>query len=354
MKSSFLAAAIGVLCVSAAGCAKPVAEAGADAAPPAAIIGEVNVYTGRHYDSDLAIYHAFTEKTGIRVNIIEAGGDALIERIAREADASPADVFITADAGMLWRAEQRGVFRQIGNPAILQRTPAQFRDADNHWVGLSKRARVIIYDKSKGVPENLADYEDLAAPAFRGQICVRSSTNVYNQSLLAGIIAHHGEEAATKWAQGVVANFARKPEGNDTSQIEAVAAGQCRIAIVNSYYLARYVGSPDRKLRSISDRIGIIHPNQETTGAHVNISGAGIARHAPHPENGEALIAFLLSDEMQQAFAAGNNEYPVVDGVAAAGPIVGLGEFRADGQEMSVLGEHQAEAVKIFDRVGWR
>ncbi len=354
MKSRLFAAVIGVLCLSAAGCAKPVAEAGADAVPPAAIIGEVNVYTGRHYDSDLAIYYAFTEKTGIKVNIIEAGGDALIERIAREADASPADVFITADAGMLWRAAQRGVFRPIGDPKIMGRAPAQFRDADNQWIGLSRRARVIIYDKSKGVPENLAEYEDLASPALRGQICVRSSTNVYNQSLLAGIIAHHGEEAAIKWAQGVVANFARKPEGNDTSQIEAVAAGQCRIAIINSYYLARYVGSTDKNMRSIGDKIGVIHPNQETTGAHVNISGAGVARYAPHSGNAEALIAFLLSDDAQQAFAAGNNEYPIVAGVAATGPIVEFGEFRADGLAMSALGEWQADAVKIFDRVGWR
>lgn len=355
MKSSFLIAAVGMYCLSAAGCAKPVAEAPAEAAQSsaAAIVGEVNVYTGRHYDSDLAIYDAFTEETGIKVNIIEAAGDALIERIAREAEASPADVFITADAGMLWRAEQRGVFRPIGDPAILERAPAQFRDADKEWVGLSKRERVIIYDKSSGAPAGLADYQDLAAPAFRGQICVRSSTNVYNQSLLAGIIAHQGEEAATQWAQGVVANFARKPEGNDTSQIEAVAAGQCRIAIVNSYYLARYLGDADRSMRSIGDKFGVIHPNQSTTGAHVNISGAGVARYAPHPENAEALIAFLLSDEAQQAFAAGNNEYPVVEGVAATGPIVGLGDFRADGLEMSALGEHQADAVRIFDRVGW-
>ncbi|MCB2096688.1 MAG: Fe(3+) ABC transporter substrate-binding protein [Parvularculaceae bacterium] len=325
---------------------------GAERAAP--VVGEVNVYTARHYDSDLAIYDAFTASTGIRVNIIEAGGDALIERLAREADASPADVFITADAGMLWRAEQRGVFQPIADSAILDRVPERFRDPENEWVALSKRARIIIYDKSKGVPEGLATYDDLAAPALKGKVCVRSSTNVYNQSLLAGLIEHEGLEKAEAWARGVVANFARKPEGNDTSQIEAVAAGQCRVSVVNSYYLARYIGSEDAKMRAIGEKIGVIFPNQQTTGTHINISGAGVVRYAPNPENATKLIAFLLSDEAQQAFAAGNNEYPVVAGVDVVGPVASLGEFRPDTIDMSALGAHQTEAVKIFDRAGWR
>lgn len=318
------------------------------------IVGEVNVYSGRHYDSDLAIYDAFTRKTGIKVNIIEAGGDALIERLAREADASPADVFITADAGMLWRAKQRGILRPITNREILERVPGHFRDADNDWVGLSRRARIIIFDKAKGAPAGLKTYSDLADPKYRGMVCVRSSTNVYNQSLLASMIEHMGEAAAEQWVRGVVANFARKPEGNDTTQIEAVAAGECRISIVNTYYLARYVGSSDRKMKAIGEKVGVIFPNQETTGAHVNVSGAGVARYAPNPDNAERLIGFLLSDETQQAFAAGNNEYPVVEGIAAAGPVTSFGDFRADDLDMTALGVHQAEAVKIFDRAGWR
>ncbi len=325
--------------------------------PPEAqrpIIGEVNVYTGRHYDSDLAIYDAFTRQTGVKVNIIEAGGDALIERLAREADASPADVFITADAGMLWRAEQRGLFRPIENADIIARAPAQFRDPQNEWVGLSKRARIIIYDKARGVPEDVRNYEDLTKPSLRGQICVRSSTNIYNQSLLSGMIAHVGVDAAAAWASGVVANFARKPEGNDTTQIEAVAAGQCRVAIVNSYYVARYFGSDDPKMRSIGEKVGTIFPNQDSTGAHINISGAGVARYAPHPEHAEALIAYLLSDEAQAAFAAGNNEFPVVDGVEPVGPVAQFGGFRADTIDMASLGAHQSEAVKIFDLAGWQ
>lgn len=318
------------------------------------IVGEVNVYSGRHYDSDLAIYDAFTRKTGIKVNIIEAGGDELIERLAREADASPADVFITADAGMLWRAKQRGIFRSIENAEILARAPAHFRDADNDWVGLSKRARIIIYNRAKGLPAGLATYEDLMKPEFHGEICVRSSTNVYNQSLLASMIEHDGEAKAEEWVRGVVANLARKPEGNDTTQIEAVAAGECEISIVNSYYLARYVGASDRKMRMIGGKVGYLFPNQQTTGTHVNVSGAGVARHAPNAENAEKLIAYLLSDEAQQAFAAGNNEYPVVDGVAPTGPVAEFGAFRADDLEMIALGEHQTQAVKIFDKAGWQ
>lgn len=321
---------------------------------PAASAGEVNVYSGRHYDSDLAIYDAFTRKTGIKVNLIEAGGNELIERLAREADASPADVFITADAGMLWRAEQRRVLQPIEDPAILARVPEHFRDIDNDWVGLSKRARIIIYNKDKGAPAGVATYDDLAKPELKGKICVRSSTNVYNQSLLASIIEHEGVENAEHWVKGVVANFARKPEGNDTTQIEAVAAGECELSIVNSYYLARYIGSSDKKMKMIGDKVGFLFPNQKSIGTHVNVSGAGVARYAQNRKNAEALIAYLLSDETQQAFAAGNNEYPIVEGIAPTGPIVSFGDFRADDLDMTSLGVNQAEAVKIFDRAGWQ
>ncbi len=323
-------------------------------APPAQGPGEVNIYSGRHYDSDLAIFDAFTAESGIKVNVIEAAGDALIERLALEGAASPADLFITADAGMLWRAKSRGVLRQIADEGVLARTPAQFRDPEGQWVGLSKRARVIIYNKAAGAPEGLDTYEDLADPSLRGAICVRSSTNVYNQSLLAAIIARQGREAALAWAKGVVANFARQPEGNDTAQIEATAAGLCRIGLVNSYYVARFVGTGDAARDAIGEKIGVIFPNQETTGAHVNVSGAGVARHAPNPEGAEKLLAYLLRDAVQSAFALGNNEYPVVAGAPAAGPVAALGAFREDDLTMAALGENQTEAVKVFDEAGWK
>ncbi len=338
-----------------AGCgAETGGSAGKDTNAATPITGAVNVYSGRHYDSDLAIYDAFTRKTGIKVNLIEAGGDELIERLTREGDASPADVFITADAGMLWRAKERGALQPIGDAAILARAPAHFRDVDNDWVGLSKRARIIIYNKAAGAPAGLATYEDLAKPEFAGKVCARSSTNVYNQSLLASLIAHDGEAGASAWAAGVTQNFARAPEGNDTTQIEQVAAGQCGLAIVNSYYLARYNDPADRQKRMIGDKVGFIFPNQQTTGTHVNVSGAGVARYAPNRANAETLIAYLLSDDVQQAFAAGNNEYPIVAGIAPTGPVANFGAFREDDLDMTALGRNQAEAVRIFDRAGWR
>ncbi|MBB5517877.1 Fe(3+) ABC transporter substrate-binding protein [Amphiplicatus metriothermophilus] len=352
LRGFLFAGALALLAACGPGAGAPAADDGMTS-PSSADAGEVNVYSGRHYDSDVALFDAFTAETGIKVNLIEAGGDALIERLAREGGASPADIFMTADAGVLWRAEERGLFRPIADEAILARVPAQYRHPDGLWVGLSKRARIIIFNKDQGLPEGLDTYEDLADPAYRGMICVRSSTNVYNQSLLASLIAHHGPEAAEDWARGVVANFARKPQGNDTSQIEAVAAGLCRLAIVNSYYVARFIGSDDPARAAIGEKIGVLFPNQADRGAHVNISGAGVTRHAPNPENAERLIGFLLRDESQLAFAGGNNEYPVVEGVPVEGPIASFGAFRADSLNVSAYGRNQAEAVRIFDRVGW-
>lgn len=347
--SCLLAAAAALLAGACSG-----GDAGEDRREAArTVVGEVNVYSGRHYDSDIAIYDAFTDETGIRVNVIEAGGDALIERLAREAEASPADLFITADAGILWRAEQRGVFRALDNETLEARVPAQFRHPDGEWFGLSKRARIIIYNKDMGLPEGLDSYADLADPAYGGMICVRSSSNVYNQSLLASIIAHEGAEAAEEWARGVVQNFARKPQGNDTSQIEAVAAGLCRLGVVNSYYVARYTGADDKRMAEIGEKVGVLFPDQDGTGTHVNISGAGVTMHAPNADNAVRLLAFLLRDETQAAFAEGNNEYPVVPSVPPSGPVAALGTFRADDLPVSELGEHQKEAVRIFDRVGW-
>lgn len=309
--------------------------------------GVVNLYSGRHYDADLEIYDAFTEETGITVNLIEAGGDALIERLAREEDASPADIFITADAGVLWRAENRGLLSRIDDETLNARVPQHYRHPEGRWFGLARRARIIIYNTDMGLPDGLATYEDLADPAYRDMICIRSSSNVYNQSLLASIVAHNGEDAAEEWARGVVANFARKPQGNDTSQIEAVAAGLCRIGVVNSYYVARFVGGDN------GEKIGVFFPNQDGRGAHVNISGAGVTAHAPNRENALTLLRYMLEDETQSAFASSNNEYPVVAGVAPAGPVASFGDFKADELPVTVLGENQRLAVEIFDRAGW-
>ena len=315
--------------------------------PARADAGAVNIYSGRHYDADLEIYDAFTNETGIKVNLIEAGGDALIERLVREKEASPADIFITADAGILWRAESRGVLAEVDDETLNARVPAQYRHPDGKWFGVARRARIIIYNKDLGLPEGLDTYEDLADPAYRGMICIRSSSNVYNQSLLASLIAHDGEEAAEAWARGVVANFARKPQGNDTTQIEAVAAGLCRIGVVNSYYVARFVDG------EIGEKVGVLFPNQDGRGAHVNISGAGVAAHAPNHDNAVALLRYLVEDPSQRAFALSNNEYPVVADIPPSGPVASFGDFKADALPVSALGENQRTAVEIFDRVGW-
>lgn len=334
-----------------AACGQGVETESASTAAEAA--GEVNVYSGRHYDSDIVLFDAFTAETGIKVNVIEAGGDALIERLAQEGEASPADIFITADAGILWRADQRGLFRATQNADLETRVAAQFRHPEGKWFGLAKRARIVIYNKEQGLPEGLETYADLADPAYDDMICVRSSSNIYNQSLLASIIAHEGEAQAESWARGVVDNFARRPQGNDSAQIEAVAAGLCRVGIVNSYYVARYLDPEDEEKAAIGQMIGVLHPDQEGYGAHVNISGAGVTVNAPNAENAERLLSFLLRDDNQAAFALGNNEYPIVEGVEVAGPIAILGSFREDDLPVTALGENQPLAVQIFDRVGW-
>ncbi|NNU17035.1 Fe(3+) ABC transporter substrate-binding protein [Parvularcula sp. ZS-1/3] len=322
-------------------------------AAPALAEGVVNIYSSRHYDTDLRLYEEFTEKTGIKVNRLEAGADALIERIKAEGEFSPADLLITVDAGRLWRAEEAGILSAVDSAVLRERLPAEMRHPDGLWFGLSKRARVVIFNKEAGQPEGLATYEDLADEKFRGKVCIRSSSNIYNISLLASIIAHKGPEAAEAWARGVVANFARRPQGNDTSQINAVASGECAISVVNSYYLARFAGSDDRGTRATFDALGVIFPNQGDRGTHVNISGAGVVQYSPNRENAIRFIEYLTEGGAQSYFANGNNEYPSVPSVDASSAVEELGGFEADKLNVRELGVHQAEAVRIFDRVGW-
>ena len=319
----------------------------------------LNLYSARHYDNDEILYEKFTRETGIAINQISGNGDALIERIANEGADSPADVFLTADAGILWRADQRALFQPVNDAALNSAIPAPLRHPEGHWFGLTKRARIILFNKEQGLPEGLSRYEDLANPDYNNMICIRPSSNIYNQSLLASLIAHNGPENAQEWASGVVANFARKPQGNDSAQIEAVAAGLCRLAVVNSYYVARYTGALDGQKKEIGDAIGVLFPNQGTDenpgrGTHVNISGGGVLAHAPNRENAIKFLKFLASAENQSSFASGNNEYPVRADVEATGPIHDLGTFRQDQLPATKLGVHQREAVEIFDRAGWQ
>lgn len=319
-----------------------------------AMAEEVNVYSARHYDSDAALYQRFTDETGIDVNVIEGKSAQLIERIEREGIASPADIMMTVDAGNLWRAEQAGVFQAVDSAVLNKRLPETMRDPDGMWFGFSERARVIYYHRDNFDPSQISTYEDLADPRFEDEICIRSSSNIYNQSLMASLIEHHGQDDAQAWAEGVVSNMARNPAGGDTDQIRAVASGECNLAVGNHYYYARLLHSDDLEDRKVARQIGLIFPNQDGRGTHVNIGGAGLAANAPNAENGVRFLEFLASDSAQEAFAAGNFEFPVVDGVKKDPVLESWGEFKRDDVNVSVLGENNPEAIRTFDRADWR
>lgn len=316
--------------------------------------GEVNVYTSRHYKFDDQLYAEFTAETGIKVNVIEGKGDELMERMKAEGANSPADVFVTVDAGMLWRAEQAGLFQPTQSETLAAKIPENLRHPDGLWFGFSKRARVFVVDAAKLDPALVQRYEDLARPELKGQVCIRSSSNIYNLSLLGSIIANDGAEAAEAWAKGVVANMAREPEGGDTDQIKAVAAGACAVAVSNTYYFVRLLTSDKPEDVAVAEKLTLVFPNQGDRGTHVNISGAGVAAHAPNRDNAVKLLEFLAGEAAQGYFAQGNNEYPVVAGVAPNAAVVALGEFKADEINVAELGENQPEAQKIFDRAGWK
>ncbi len=315
----------------------------------------VNIYSSRHYQTDEALYSGFTEKTGIKVNRIEAGEDALLERMRSEGERSPADVLITVDAGRLWRAQQLGLFQPVKSAVLESRVPASFREPDGQWFGFSMRARVIAYNKAKVKPDEVRAYEALAEPKWKDRICVRSSTNVYNLSLMGALIDRLGEAKAQDWARAVTANMARAPKGGDSDQLKAVAAGECDVAISNHYYYARLARSHKPDERAVAEKVGIVMPTLAGGGAHVNISGAGVARHAPHRAAAVAFLEYLASDEAQRYFADGNNEWPVVPTVRVVNPVLNsLGEFSYDPINVAVLGHTQSLAQKIYDRAGWK
>ncbi|MGY3439309.1 MULTISPECIES: extracellular solute-binding protein [unclassified Marinovum] len=314
--------------------------------------GEVNIYSSRHYDKDDALYEAFTDKTGIAVNRIEASADELLARLTAEGVNSPADVFLTVDAGRIWRADEAGLLQAVESDTLNQRIPAHLRHPEGNWFGFSQRARIIFYDKND-VTDPPQTYEDLADPAYEGQICIRSSSNVYNQSLMASMIDAHGEEAAKEWAAGVVSNMARDPQGGDTDQLRGIVSGECEIVVANTYYFLRALeGGVDGLSESI-DSIGWVFPNQSDRGAHVNVAAAGVAAHAPNVDNAVAFLEYLATDEAQSFFANQNNEYAAVPGIALAEIPARLGLFRSDGLNLAVLGEQNPTAQKLFNEAGW-
>jgi iron(III) transport system substrate-binding protein len=321
------------------------------AAAPAA---EVNLYSARKEALIKPLLDQFTKQTGIRVNLVTGKADALLQRLKSEGKYTPADVLITVDAGRVYRAKQAGLLQPINSSALAQAIPARYRDPDNTWFGLSLRARPILYALGRLDPSTLKNYEDLADSRWKRKVCIRSSNNIYNQSLVASMIVANGAANTETWAKGLVANFARPPKGGDRDQIKAAAAGLCDIAIANTYYLGGMLRSKNGSERIPAQKMGIIWPNQSGRGTHVNISAAGVTRYAQHKSEAIKLLEFLVSDKAQRFYAERNYEYPIKPGVRFNDALKAWGPFKADTLNLSLLGEHNAEAVRLMDRAGWR
>ncbi|EPZ15980.1 iron deficiency-induced protein A [Thauera terpenica 58Eu] len=314
---------------------------------------ELNIYSARHYQTDEALYGNFTKQTGIKVNRIEAKEDELLERIRNEGANSPADVFITVDVSRLAHADQMGIFAPVKSALLDERIPANLRT--ERWFSFSTRARIIVYNPELVKAEQVQSYEQLADPGLKGKVCTRSGSHPYNLSLGAAMIKHNGADETVKWASGLVDNFARAPKGGDTDQIKSVAAGECGVAIANSYYLARLMNSTKPDDQAVVDKIKVVWPNQHSWGTHINVSGAGMLKSAPHKEAAVKFLEYLASDEAQAYFANGNNEWPVVASVKVDNPALDkLGKFKADSMQIGELADTVAQAQKIYDRAGYR
>ena len=315
---------------------------------------ELNVYSARKAQLIAPLLEDFSKQTGIEVNLITSKADALLKRLESEGRRSPADVLITTDAGRLHRAKEAGVLQASISKELLTKVPANLQDKDGIWLGLTKRARVIVYAKDRVDPKNLSTYESLTDDQWKNRICIRSSSNIYNQSMVASMISHQGEKATADWAKGMVENMARKPKGGDRDQVKAVAAGQCDVAVVNTYYLGQMLKGSDDAQRQAANQVAVFWPNQEDRGTHINVSGIAITKSAKNVDNANKLIEFMLSKPAQQWYAETNNEYPVIAGVESSEILKSWGAFHSDDLNLSKLGELNPQAVKIMDRAGWR
>lgn len=314
----------------------------------------VNVYTARHYEADEQVFKNFTEKTGIEVNVVKAEAEELIERLKREGESTEADLFITVDGGVLANAKNNDVLQPVESDIVNEQVPENLRDKENYWVGMSTRARVIVYSKDRVKPEELSTYEDLTSDKWQGKVLARSSTNLYNQSLLASFIELNGEEAAQEWADGIVKNFARQPDGGDRDQAKAIAAGTGDVAIMNTYYVGLMLNSEDAEEKKVAENIGVFYPNQETNGTHVNISGLALTKHSPNKENAVELIEYMTSVEAQEYLSANNYEFPVNPEATQPEVLSSWGEFKMQELNFDTLGEHNAKAIEIFNKSGWK
>ncbi|PXW98829.1 iron(III) transport system substrate-binding protein [Sphaerotilus hippei] len=313
----------------------------------------LNIYSARHYQTDESLYANFTKATGIKINRLDGKEDELLERIRNEGANSPADILITVDAARLEMADSRGVFQPIQSKLLEARIPDTLRTPT--WIAFSTRARAIVYNKLSMKKEWVQTYEDLANPRLKGQICVRSGNHPYNLSLGAAVIHHLGEAKAEEWARGLVANFARSPKGGDVDQLKAVAAGECSVAISNSYYIARMMRSSNADDQAVMRSLGVVWPNQQTWGTHINVSGAGVLKHAPHKAAAVKFMEYLAGDEAQTYFADGNNEWPAAKGVKPKNPALdALGPFKSDSLPIGELSKGAVTAQKVFDRAGWK
>ena len=322
-------------------------------AAPLAFAEELNLYSSRHYDTDERLYSDFEEQTGITINRIEGNADELIARMEAEGINSPADILLTVDTSRLERAKNAGILQPVDSEVLEARIPANLQDEGNEWFGFSQRARILFYDKER-VETPPQTYADLADPQYEGMICIRSGTNVYSQTILAALIEHLGEEEAKAWAEGVVANFARDPEGGDTDQLRGLVSGQCAIAMSNTYYFARAIRTDVDGLSDSLDRIGWVFPDQDGNGAHMNLSGGGVAANAPNRENAVLFLEYLASDQAQEYFSAGNDEYPAVANVEISPSVAELGEYKADDVSLSAVAKNVPKAQQIFNEAGWK
>ena len=315
---------------------------------------EVNVYSGRKEALIKPLFDEFTKETGIRVNLVTGNADALIKRLELEGERSPADLLVTVDAGRLHRAKEQGLLQAIMSSQLNEVVPDIYRDPQGYWYGLSIRARVIVYASNKIEPAQLSTYEALADPVWHNQLCVRSSSNIYNQSLVASMLAHHGREPTEKWIKGLVGNFAREPKGGDRDQVKAVAAGQCTLALINTYYLAGMLSSDIGAESAAANRVALFWPNQDGRGAHVNVSGAGVTKSARHKQAAIRLLEYLVSTPSQEWYGKTNHEFPIRDGVAGGDILQSWGPFKADSLNLAILGENNQDAVRAMDRAGWK
>jgi iron(III) transport system substrate-binding protein len=317
----------------------------------------LHIYSSRHYNTDEKLYSDFTKATGIEIKRVDGKGDALIARLEQEGELAPADLFITVDAGRLWRAEQAGLFQAVDSDILNEKIPANLRHPEGQWFGFSTRARVLVYNTDKIQDGALTSYKDLTDPQYKGRVCVRSSGNIYNQSLMASMIAQEGADVAKEWAAGLLDNLARKPQGGDTDQIKAVAAGICDIALVNSYYFFRLQRSEQTEDNAVVKNLALVFPEQggakDGSGTHINISGAGVLKNAKNKEAAVKFLEYLTSESAQAYFANGNNEYPVVEGIAVNDIVDANRDFKIQDINVSAFGEHQKQAKMIFDEINF-